>query len=116
MTAKPDKPRRPTLDLAATRAAMGAIAEVNRGTAASLARTQHSTLAEAGHMAALAADKLQQGISKPEDLEAVISLLRKIEAAAQETFTKARGSKDDYQDIGQKVLKRLVTLGGKLRR
>ena len=58
MTGEREKPRQPPRDLAAMDVREKLAGRVN----ADLAKKEHTTLVEAGHMAALAADKLHQGI------------------------------------------------------
>ena len=114
-----DKPRRPVLSLDQVRAAMSATSEVARDTSRSIARSEHSVLAELSRIAALTMARLDQANGGQDtagrDLAAVRDMVQEIETISHQAYLAKRGTEEDFQAIGTKTEKKYRTPSGKWR-
>lgn len=68
---------------------------------------EHGTFAELSHMAALAARRLQPGRApSSEDVKNILMILRGIENLGLVSFLRRHGTEEDYQAVGQSVMRR----------
>ena len=106
------------------RAGMDAVASVAATALAATAQDQHGVLARVSHLAALAAERLEQvtcgavdsSASDAGTMSSVLSMLRELQNESHLAYLKQHGAEADYQKIGAKVRSRFQTPSGKWRK
>ena len=99
------------------RVGLPALGQVAADSLAAVAKGKMGAAAEASHLAALAADKLEAGRDHlgPEDLAQIARLLREAQNAAHLAYVRQGGSEADYQAFGKKVTSKHLTPSGRWR-